>query len=105
MEQDKSYLEMLLKGIVNFPEAVRVERTVDEMGVLMLVHADPRDMGLIIGKQGTIANAIRVLVRSVGMKTKARVNVKIMEPEGSLRAGPNVPDTRVPLEQFDPSNF
>ena len=84
MEQfeDKQFLENLVKALVDHPDAVNINRTVDEMGVLLTldVHAD--DMGKIIGRSGNTAKAIRTLLRVVGMKNDARVNLKINEPEG-----------------------
>jgi predicted RNA-binding protein YlqC (UPF0109 family) len=80
--EDKQFLESLVKSLVDHPETVKINRTVDEMGVLLTldVHAD--DMGKIIGRSGNTAKAIRTLLRVVGMKNDARVNLKINEPEG-----------------------
>jgi len=82
MEQDQQFLEQLVKTLVDHPESVKCNRTVDEMGVLLTldVHAD--DMGKIIGRSGNTAKAIRTLLRVVGMKNESRVNLKINEPEG-----------------------
>jgi predicted RNA-binding protein YlqC (UPF0109 family) len=80
--EDQQFLEMVVKALVDNPESVKCNRTVDEMGVLLTldVHAD--DMGKIIGRSGNTAKAIRTLLRVVGMKHDARVNLKINEPEG-----------------------
>ena len=86
MEPDQKFLEFLIRSIVDTPEDVKVERKVDEMGVLLLLHVNPKDMGNVIGKQGQTAKAIRSLLRIVGIKNNARVNLKIEEPEGSERA-------------------
>lgn len=86
MERDQKFLEFLIKSIVDSPDDVKVERKVDEMGVLLLLHVNPKDMGNVIGKQGQTAKAIRSLLRIVGIKNNARVNLKIEEPEGSERA-------------------
>jgi len=82
MHEDQQFLEALVKALVDNPDSVRINRTVDEMGVLLTldVHAD--DMGKIIGRSGNTAKAIRTLLRVVGMKHDARVNLKINEPEG-----------------------
>jgi predicted RNA-binding protein YlqC (UPF0109 family) len=82
MQEDQQFLETVVKALVDNPDAVRINRTVDEMGVLLTldVHAD--DMGKIIGRSGNTAKAIRTLLRVVGMKHDARVNLKINEPEG-----------------------
>ncbi len=84
--QDKDFLEFIVKSIVDNPEAVVVERTVDERGVLVTLTVDPKDMGMVIGRQGSTAKAIRTLLRVVGARNNARVNLKINEPEGSERA-------------------
>jgi predicted RNA-binding protein YlqC (UPF0109 family) len=86
MEEDQAFLEFVVKSLVDTPEAVKVERTVDEMGVLLTLDVDAADMGKIIGRSGNTAKAIRTLLRVVGMKNNSRVNLKINEPEGGLRS-------------------
>lgn len=83
--QDKAFLETIVKAIVSHPEKVEVDRTVDEMGVLLTLKIDPEDMGYVIGRRGQTAQAIRTLLKIVGAKNNARVNLKIHEPEGSNR--------------------
>ncbi|MEX0916601.1 MAG: KH domain-containing protein [Candidatus Spechtbacterales bacterium] len=83
---DKEFLEYVMKGIVNHPESVQVDRRVDDLGVLLTLKVHPEDMGQVIGKNGATARAVRTLLRIVGMKNDARVNLKIEEPEGSTRA-------------------
>lgn len=85
MEQDVKFLEFIIKSLVENPDDVRINRTVDEMGVLMTLDVNPADMGKIIGREGNTAKAIRTLLRVVGMKNNARVNLKINEPEGSVK--------------------
>lgn len=80
--EDKQFLETLVKALVDHPESVRINRTVDEMGVLLTLDVHAEDMGKIIGRSGNTAKAIRTLLRVVGMKHDARVNLKINEPEG-----------------------
>ena len=79
---DKDFLEFVVKNLVDNPDSVEVERKVDEMGVLLALKVHPDDMGQIIGKEGSTARAIRNLVRIIGLKHKARVNLKIIEPSG-----------------------
>lgn len=89
MEHDQKFVEDIVKAIVDNPDNVTTERTVDEMGVLIKLTVDPADMGKIIGKEGKTAKAIRTLLRVLGAKNNARVNLKIVEPEGSthVRSG------------------
>ncbi len=77
-----TYLETVVKGLVDHPEDVKVTKTVDEMGVLMTLDVNQTDMGQIIGRKGATAKAIRTLLRVAGMKNNARVNMKINEPLG-----------------------
>jgi uncharacterized protein len=81
MADDKAFLEYIVKSLVDFPDDVKIDRTVDEMGVLITMTVNGADMGKIIGRQGNTAKAIRTLLRVIGMKNNARVNLKINEPE------------------------
>lgn len=85
MMEDKQFLEYVVKALVDNPNEVVIDRTVDEMGVLITLSVDPADMGKIIGRQGNTAKAIRTLLRVIGMKNNARVNLKINEPEGGKK--------------------
>ncbi|HVV15322.1 MAG TPA: KH domain-containing protein [Candidatus Paceibacterota bacterium] len=84
-ERDQEFLEFVVKGLVENPDAVKITRAVDEMGVLLTLDLHPDDMGKVIGRSGNTAKAIRTLLRVVGMKHNARVNLKINEPAGGLR--------------------
>ena len=79
---DQDFLEYIVKALVDHPEDVNIDRKVDEMGVLLSLKVNPEDMGQIIGRAGSTARSIRSLVRIVGLKNHARVNLKIEEPEG-----------------------
>lgn len=81
-EHDKEFVEYIVKEIVDVPEKVQVERKIDEMGVLLELTVAPEDMGKVIGKEGNTAKSIRTLLRVLGAKNNARVNLKIIEPEG-----------------------
>lgn len=85
-DNDKVFLEYVVKALVDNPNDVVIDRTVDEMGVLISLTVNPADMGKIIGRMGNTAKAIRTLLRIIGMKNNARVNLKINEPEGGTGA-------------------
>ena len=87
MERDQQFLEYVIKALVDHQEDVKINRTVDEMGVLLTLSVHKDDMGKVIGRSGATAKAIRTILRVVGMKYDARVNLKIEEPEGSERGG------------------
>lgn len=88
---DQEFLMSLVKALVDHPDDVKVDRKVDEMGVLLTLKVHPADMGQVVGRQGSTAKAIRSLLRIVGIKNNARVNLKIEEPEGSPRPRPTEP--------------
>jgi len=86
MEMDNQFLEFVVKALVDNPNDVKIKRTVDEMGVLLTLDVHAADMGKVIGRSGNTAKAIRTLLRVVGMKHNARVNLKISEPEGGTKS-------------------
>lgn len=83
VEQDKQFLETIVKSIVANPNDVVADRTIDERGVLLTLKVNPADMGYVIGRKGQTAQAIRTLLKIVGAKNNSRVNLKIYDPEGS----------------------
>ena len=88
MERDAQFVEEVVKMLVDHPEDVKVDRKVDEMGVLISLDVNQEDMGMVIGREGSTAKALRTLLRVVGARNNARVNLKINEPEGSDRPAP-----------------
>jgi len=84
--RDQQFIEYVVKSIVNHPEDVKTERTVDERGVLITLHINQEDMGYVIGRQGQTARALRILLKIVGAKENARVNLKVYEPENARMA-------------------
>ena len=83
MEKDQEFVEYIVKSIVSHPEDVTTDRAIDEMGVLITLKINPEDMGYVIGRQGQTARAVRHLLKIVGARNNARVNLKIQEPEGA----------------------
>lgn len=81
--KDQEFVEYIVKSLVDAPDKVETTRKIDERGVLIELKVDPSDMGKIIGKEGKTAKSIRTLLRVVGAKNNARVNLKIAEPEGA----------------------
>jgi len=99
---DKDFLEYVVKAIVSHPETVEVERVVDEMGVLLTLKVHPEDMGQVIGKQGTTAKAVRTILKIIGVKNNARINLKIHEPEGG-RVRPAAPSMQEGVQEAVPT--
>ena len=86
--KDLLFLEATIKFLVDHPESIKIGRIVDEMGVLLTLDVHPDDMRQVIGREGNTAKAMRTLLRVVGMKSNARVNLKINEPAGSTPRPP-----------------
>ncbi len=79
---DQQFIEYIVKGIVGKPDAVSIERTIDEKGVLLELTVDGEDLGRVIGKRGSGAQALRTLLRALGTKNDARYNLKIVDVNG-----------------------
>jgi predicted RNA-binding protein YlqC (UPF0109 family) len=73
-------LENIIKALVNNPDDVKITRSLDELGVLLKIKVNPQDMGLIIGRRGTIIQAIKTIMKAIGIKHHARINIKVEEP-------------------------
>jgi uncharacterized protein len=76
---DQQFVEFVVKSLVGNPEAVKVERRIDEKGVLLELTVDPEDLGRVIGKRGATAQSLRTLLRALGTKNEARYNLKIVD--------------------------
>lgn len=76
---DQEFVEFVVKSLVGAPEAVSIERRIDEKGVLLELTVDPEDLGRVIGKRGATAQSIRTLLRALGTKNDARYNLKIID--------------------------
>jgi predicted RNA-binding protein YlqC (UPF0109 family) len=92
---DQQFVEYIVKSLVNNPDAVSIERSIDEKGVLLVLTVDAEDLGRVIGKRGATAQSLRTLLRALGTKNEARYNLKIVdvdrpEGEGSYSPAPSV---------------
>lgn len=79
MSIDEQFVEFVIKSLVTKPEAVKIERRIDEKGVLLELTVDPEDLGRVIGKRGATAQSVRTLLRALGTKNDARYNLKIVD--------------------------
>lgn len=86
MSIDQQFVEFVVKSLVSKPDEVKVERRIDEKGVLLELTVDPEDLGRVIGKRGATAQSIRTLLRALGTKNDARYNLKIVD-NGPERPG------------------
>lgn len=95
---DQEFVESVVKAIVDDPKGVSTKRSVDEMGVLIELTVAAEDMGKIIGKEGRTAKAVRTLLRVFGAKNNSRINLKIVEPEGSERPERSTTQTETQID-------
>lgn len=87
MSIDQQFVEFVVKSLVSKPDEVKVERRIDEKGVLLELTVDPEDLGRVIGKRGATAQSIRTLLRALGTKNDARYNLKIVDNGPEKPAG------------------
>ncbi len=85
-EFDREFAAYLVKAVVSNPDAVSIDRIVDDRGVLLTVHVDPADLGYVIGKQGGTAKAMRTILKAIGAKNDERINLKIDQPDRPERS-------------------
>ena len=90
---DQQFVEFVVKSLVSNPDAVQVERRIDEKGVLLELTVDPEDLGRVIGKRGATAQSLRTLLRALGTKNDARYNLKIVDNGEPREAREQVSDT------------
>jgi predicted RNA-binding protein YlqC (UPF0109 family) len=76
---DQQFIEFIVKSLVGKPDAVSIERSIDEKGVLLELTVDPEDLGRVIGKRGATAQSLRTLLRALGTKNDARYNLRIID--------------------------
>lgn len=87
---DQQFVEFIVKSLVNNPDGVKIDRRIDEKGVLLELTVDAEDLGRVIGKRGATAQSLRTLLRALGTKNEARYNLKIVDvdrPEGDASMG------------------
>ena len=93
---DQQFVEFIVKSLVGNPDAVSIERRIDEKGVLLELTVDPEDLGRVIGKRGATAQSLRTLLRALGTKNDARYNLKIVDngEPGAGRSGQPADDAQ-----------
>lgn len=96
---DQQFVEYIAKSLVDNESDVKVERVVDERGVLLTLYVNPADLGRVIGKRGAIAESIRTLLRSLGIKNSAHYNLKIADTDGGSNS------TREETQEQDYSQY
>ena len=88
---DQEFVQYIVSSLVSKPDKVRVDRVVDERGVLLTLHVDDEDLGRVIGRKGSTAQSLRVLLRALGSKNEAHYNLRIADDKENGSGGPSRP--------------
>jgi uncharacterized protein len=88
MTLDEQILLDILNNIVTVPDQVKLDRTIDELGVLLAINVAPVDMGIVIGRSGSMSTAIKTIMKAVGKANNMIIRVMFNEPEGSTKGKP-----------------
>ena len=73
----KQILTDIARALVDSPDAVNVVETVEENDVKLLLTVAPDDTGMVIGRHGKIAKAIRSVMKVAGNREGKHVTVEI----------------------------
>lgn len=74
----RDLMEYIARSLVENPEQVRINQVEGEQSVILELQVAPEDMGKVIGKQGRIANAMRVLLKAAAAKEGKRAVLEII---------------------------
>ena len=102
---DQEFVKYVITALVNKPEEVKVERTVDERGVLLTLHVAEEDLGRVIGRKGTTAQSLRTLLRALGSKNEAHYNLRIMDNDQPSGSRPRMQSAPKDQDQNDDNDF
>lgn len=80
--QDNSldFVRYVIANLVENPDDIIIEKSIDELGILITLKLNKEDMGRIIGKNGQTIKSIRTLLRVIAKKENQKINLKIIEP-------------------------
>ena len=93
---DQEFIKYIVSSLVSKPDSVRVDRVMDERGVLLTLHVDEEDLGRVIGRKGSTAQSLRVLLRALGSKNEAHYNLRIADNRERPAAGARPPAAEAP---------
>jgi predicted RNA-binding protein YlqC (UPF0109 family) len=74
----KELIEYLAQSLASDPDSVRVTESVEEGQVILRLEVAPEDKGKVIGRQGRVAQAMRVLLRVAAVKDGTRAMLEIV---------------------------
>lgn len=74
----RPFVEHLIKSVVEEPDQVEIEETVEAGTRTFFIHVAPNDVGKVIGKSGRVVTAIRCVVSAVAAKSREKAFVKVV---------------------------
>jgi len=77
--KELEFLKFILEWLVDHKEDIKIERTEDELGVLLTVKVNKDDMWIVIWKKGNTVNSLRSLLKILGLKLGKRINLKVLD--------------------------
>ena len=81
----EAYLDSIVRPLLGKPEALRISKGNDDLGILLTLDVDPTDMPHIIGKEGQTIISLRKILGVYGMRNHAKITVHVNEPVGGKR--------------------
>ena len=75
----KEILELIIKNLVVNKDEVSISENIEKNNVEFTVKINPKDMGRVIGREGRIANSIRIVMKSLGNAEKKKVSVHFVD--------------------------
>ena len=105
---DEKVIYEILKNLTTKPEAIQIVRALDDQGVLISIKVDSSDMGIVIGKAGSMAIALKTVAKAIGKANGINLRLIFEEPEGStkrndLEVKPPVPVSNIKQNLNDSS--
>ena len=74
----KELVEFVARSLVDDPAAVRVEEVRDAEGIVIELHVAEDDMGKVIGRNGSVAKALRTLLKVISARDGEPVSLEIL---------------------------
>jgi hypothetical protein len=81
MDPELVLVDFVVRHLVDHPSDIKIEKKIDDQGILLKLTVAEEDLGRVIGKQGVIANSLRALLHALGARNNTKYNLLILQPE------------------------
>ena len=79
VSKEVEFLKFIIVNLVENKDDLKIERTEDELGILLTLSVNKSDMGIVIWKGWNTINSIRSILRLYWMKNDKRINLKVLD--------------------------